>query len=84
MRVDPNIDFVWWDTAPFEDLPQARFAIRWRVFSFLRLLVNMPWGEAFTGFKLMVDGQVVAEGRIGTTPGNSMATCSSKPGNLTR
>ena len=64
MRVDPNIDFVWWDTAPFEDLPQARFAIRWR--GVLVPPVTGEYalgGEAFTGFKLMVDGQVVAEGR---------------------
>ena len=63
-RVDNNIDFVWWNKAPFEDINQAEFSIRWK--GVLVPPVTGEYaigGEAFTGYKLSVDGKVVTQGR---------------------
>lgn len=63
-RVDENIDFVWWDKAPFEDLNQEEFSIRWK--GVLVPPVTGEYaigGEAFSGYKLSIDGKVVTQGR---------------------
>jgi beta-glucosidase len=28
-KVDPNVDFYWWDNAPFEELDDDDFAVKW-------------------------------------------------------
>ena len=63
-RVDDNIDFVWWNKAPFDDLNPEEFSICWR--GVLVPPVTGEYaigGEAFTGYKLSVDGKVVTQGR---------------------
>ncbi len=63
-RVDSNIDFVWWDKSPLEDINQGEFSIRWK--GVLVPPVTGEYaigGEAFTGYKLSVDGKVVTQGR---------------------
>lgn len=63
-RVDENINFVWWNKAPFEDLDQENFSIRWK--GILVPPVTGEYaigGEAFSGYKLLIDGKVVTQGR---------------------
>ena len=63
-QVDNNIDFVWWHEAPFEDMNHEEFSIRWK--GVLVPPVTGEYaigGEAFSGYKLSVDGKVVTQGR---------------------
>lgn len=63
-RVDNNIDFVWWNKAPFDDLKQEEFSVRWK--GVLVPPVTGEYaigGEAFSGYKLSIDGKVVTQGR---------------------
>lgn len=64
IQVDNNIDFVWWDKAPFEDLNQEEFSIRWKGVLVPPVAGEYAIGsEAFTGYKLLIDGKVVTQGR---------------------
>lgn len=63
-RVDENIDFVWWDKAPFQDMAYEEFSVRWT-----GVLVPPVSGEyaigaeAFRGYKLYLDGNLLSSGR---------------------
>ena len=65
-RIDDRIDFEWWTAAPFADMPYERFSVRWK-----GVLVPPAsggyalGGEAFSGFKLTLDGKIVASGKSG-------------------
>ncbi|OPZ32192.1 MAG: Xylan 1,4-beta-xylosidase precursor [Bacteroidetes bacterium ADurb.BinA174] len=64
IQVDNNIDFVWWNKAPFEDLNQEEFSIRWKGVLVPPVAGEYAIGsEAFTGYKLLIDGKVVTQGR---------------------
>lgn len=64
MRIDENVDFEWWTTAPFADMQYDRFSVRWK-----GVLVPPAsgeyalGGEASTGFKLSLGGKLLASGR---------------------
>ena len=55
-RIDDHVDFEWWTTPPFSDMSYERFSVRWK-----GVLVPPAsgeyalGGEAFRGFKLMLD-----------------------------
>lgn len=55
-RIDPNVDFNWWDKAPIEQLPDDNFGIRWT-----GILVPEITGDYYLGsdgaqyFKLTVN-----------------------------
>ena len=63
-RVDESIDFVWWDKAPFQDMAYEEFSVRWK-----GVLVPPVSGEyaigaeAFRGYKLYLDGNLLSSGR---------------------
>ena len=65
-RIDDHIDFEWWTSAPFADMSYERFSVRWK-----GVLVPPAsgeyalGGEAFSGFKLTLDGKIVASGKSG-------------------
>ena len=63
-RVDSKPDFVWWNKAPYNDLPNDEFSVRWK-----GVLVPPVSGEyilgcdASSGYKLTVGGKVLGSGR---------------------
>jgi beta-glucosidase len=66
MRIDDHIDFEWWTSAPFADMQYDRFSVRWK--GVLVPPVSGEYalgGEAFSGFKLMLDGKVLTFGQSG-------------------
>ena len=63
-QVDKNIDFVWWTKAPFEDMKTDNFSVRWK--GILVPPVTGKYalgGEAFNGFNIYIDGELVVRGR---------------------
>jgi beta-glucosidase len=55
-RIDPNIDFVWVTTPPFNDMQYDKFSVRWS--GVLSVPISGEYaigGEGFTGFKLYID-----------------------------
>lgn len=64
IRVDKNIDFVWWTTAPFPDIKYDKFSVRWKGFLVPPVSGNyIIGGEAFSGFKLILEGKVLNFGQ---------------------
>ncbi|MFA9391031.1 MAG: glycoside hydrolase family 3 C-terminal domain-containing protein [Prolixibacteraceae bacterium] len=55
-RIDPNVDFNWWNKAPIEQLPDDNFSVRWT-----GVLVPEKTGDYYLGsdgsqiFKLTID-----------------------------
>lgn len=64
VRVDKNIDFVWWTTAPFPDMKYDQFSVRWKGFLVPPVSgIYAIGGEAFSGFKLILEGKVLNFGQ---------------------
>jgi len=63
-RIDSKPDFVWWNKAPFNDMPNDEFSVRWK-----GVIVPPVSGEytigcdASSGYKLTVGGKVLGSGR---------------------
>jgi beta-glucosidase len=63
-RIDENVDFYWWDKAPFEDLDPDNFAVKWSGF-----LVAPETGEFAVGgdgfyqFELYLNDSLIARHR---------------------
>lgn len=56
VRIDPNIDFYWWDRAPFKELDDDSFSVRWTG----RLVPSVSGtyylgGEGFNAFKIFLE-----------------------------
>ncbi len=56
VQVDKTIDFTWWDKAPFADMPEDGFGVRWEGY------IEAPesgrfaiGGEGFYGYKMWVN-----------------------------
>ncbi len=63
-RVDPEIDFYWWDKAPYDDMDGDNFSIRWT--GYLVAPESGEYaigGEGFYHFRLLIDDSVVAENK---------------------
>ncbi len=63
-RVDKNIDFEWWTKAPFDDMNQSSFSIRWE--GILVPPVSGKYaigGEASNGFDIYLNGEKLVKGR---------------------
>ena len=61
-RVEKNIDFTWWNKAPFEDMDDREFSIEWNgVLCVPETGQYALGGEAFSGFTLMLDGKKLVE-----------------------
>jgi beta-glucosidase len=64
VRIDKKIDFTWGTTAPFSDMNYDQFSVRWR--GVIVPPVSGTYaigGEAFSGFKLTLDGKVLNFGQ---------------------
>ncbi|MDR0567104.1 MAG: glycoside hydrolase family 3 C-terminal domain-containing protein [Prevotellaceae bacterium] len=64
VRVDPNVCFEWFTTPPFEDLPYDSFSVRWT--GVLVPPVSGSYaigGEAFRGFKLYLEEELLLQQR---------------------
>ncbi|MDR3189101.1 MAG: glycoside hydrolase family 3 C-terminal domain-containing protein, partial [Prevotellaceae bacterium] len=62
VQVDPNIDFEWFTTPPFEDLAYDNFSVRWT--GVLVPPVTGSYaigGEAFRGFKLYFEEELLLQ-----------------------
>ena len=63
-RIDKNIDFVWWNKAPFDDMDPASFSVRWE-----GILVPPVSGKyaigarAFNGFVVYLNNKVLFKGQ---------------------
>lgn len=61
-QVDPNVDFIWWTTAPFKDMNYDQFSVRWT-----GVLVPPTsgeyalGGEGFSGFNLYLNDSLVTK-----------------------
>ena len=63
-RVDSNIDFVWWDKAPFKNMNAREFSVRWKgVFVPPVSGKYAIGGEGFTAFDIYFDGKHLIHGR---------------------
>jgi beta-glucosidase len=63
-RIDKNIDFTWWTTAPFNDMKYEHFSVRWNgVFVPPTTGKYAIGGEALNGFKLYLDGKMLTVGK---------------------
>jgi beta-glucosidase len=63
-RVDPSVDFHWWDGAPRSDMNDDDFGVRWT--GFLRAPVTGAYqlgGIGFNGFEIYVGDQRIARFR---------------------
>ncbi len=60
-RIDPEINFNWWDKAPFPELDDDNFSIRWSGY-LLPPLSGYYYlgGEGFNSFKIYIDNQLIA------------------------
>ncbi len=59
-RVDPQIDFNWWDGAPREDLDDDNFGVRWT--GFLKPPITGVYkigGLGFNAYDIYLDGKLV-------------------------
>jgi beta-glucosidase len=59
-QVDPNVDFIWWTTAPFSDMQYDNFSVRWT--GTLVPPVTGEYalgGEGFSGFNLYLNDSLV-------------------------
>jgi beta-glucosidase len=62
-RIDSQIDFNWWDSAPRPDLKDDDFGVRWS--GYLSAPVSGPYqlgARALNGFELYLDGKQIARG----------------------
>ncbi|MDR1743406.1 MAG: glycoside hydrolase family 3 C-terminal domain-containing protein [Dysgonamonadaceae bacterium] len=70
-QVDANINFRWWDTAPFNDLDAQHFSVRWK--GVLAPAVSGEYAigiEASSGFELKLDGKLILRGKNEHSPEN--------------
>lgn len=59
-RIDPNVDFVWRTTAPFNDLKYDRFSVRWSGYLVPEVSGEYAIGaEGFSGFNLYLDEKLI-------------------------
>ncbi|HRU63418.1 MAG TPA: glycoside hydrolase family 3 C-terminal domain-containing protein, partial [Paludibacteraceae bacterium] len=62
--IDRKIDFVWETNAPFPDMKYDQFSVRWRGVIVPPVSgIYAIGGEAFSGFKLTLDGKVLTFGQ---------------------
>ena len=62
IRVDPGVDFNWWDSAPVEGFDEDDFGVRWT--GTLVPPLSGPYvlgGEGFNGFRLFLDEKPLVE-----------------------
>ncbi len=61
-RADRTIDFTWWDKAPFEDMNARNFSVEWSGVLCVPQSGRYALGaEAFSGFSLSLDREVLVE-----------------------
>jgi len=63
-RIDENVNFTWWTTAPFSDMKYDKFSVRWK--AVLVPPVSGTYaigGEALSGFKIYLDGKLLTFGK---------------------
>jgi beta-glucosidase len=61
-QIDPNVDFIWWTTAPFSDMKYDEFSVRWT--GVLIPPVTGEYaigGEGFSGFNLYLNDSLVTQ-----------------------
>ncbi|MDR2388692.1 MAG: glycoside hydrolase family 3 C-terminal domain-containing protein [Tannerellaceae bacterium] len=59
-QTDPNIDFVWWTTPPFEDMAYDDFSVRWTGWLIPPVTGEYALGgEGFSGFNLYLNDSLV-------------------------
>ncbi|HEK85608.1 MAG TPA: glucan 1,4-alpha-glucosidase [Candidatus Aminicenantes bacterium] len=62
VRIDPVIDFNWWENAPFSEFDPDNFSIRWTGFLIPPETGDYYLGgEGFNTFKIYLDGQLIAQ-----------------------
>lgn len=55
-RIDPQIDFEWWTTPPFEDLNPANYSIRWSGYFVPKITGEYALGaNGMSGYKVFID-----------------------------
>jgi beta-glucosidase len=61
-RIDPKVDFNWWDRAPQSGLDDDDFSVRWTGY-LVPPVSGTYWlgGEGFNGFRIRLDDKLVAE-----------------------
>jgi beta-glucosidase len=74
-RIDARIDFDWWTTPPYEEMAYDAYSVRWK-----GVLVPPASGEyaigadAFTGYKVYLDGQLIKDWDYGRSSQNQYFT----------
>ncbi|MDR2811310.1 MAG: glycoside hydrolase family 3 C-terminal domain-containing protein [Tannerellaceae bacterium] len=59
-RIDPNVDFIWWTTAPFHDMQYDNFSVRWTGTLIPPVTGEYALGgEGFSGFNLYLNDSLV-------------------------
>jgi beta-glucosidase len=59
-QTDPNVDFVWWTTAPFNDMQYDTFSVRWTGVLIPPVTGEYALGgEGFSGFNLYLNDSLV-------------------------
>jgi len=63
-RVDPQVDFYWWDSAPFEQLDDDDFSIKWDGYIVPPLSGEYALGgEGMNGFSVFLDDSLLVRFR---------------------
>jgi beta-glucosidase len=63
-RIDAEVDFYWWDNAPFESLDDDNFSIRWT--GYIVPPVSGEYalgGEGMSGFSILIEDSVLVRFR---------------------
>lgn len=61
-RIDPAVDFNWWDEAPLDSLDDDNFSVRWTGHLIPPETGDYYLGgEGFNAFKIYLEGQLVAQ-----------------------
>ncbi len=61
-RIDKNVDFNWWDSAPHEDFDDDNFGVRWEGYLSAPVTGEYYLGaNGFNGFKLFHNDELLAE-----------------------
>jgi beta-glucosidase len=62
VRIDDQIDFTWWTTAPFDDMQYDQFSVRWT--GYLMPSVSGEYfigGEGFSAYKIFLNDELMGE-----------------------
>jgi beta-glucosidase len=74
-RIDKTISFDWWTTPPFKEMAYDKFSVRWTGIFVPPVSGNYAIGaDAFTGYRVYLDGQIVKDWDYGRSSQNQYFT----------